>query len=126
MKSFFINVKNLWLSAFLFSIFLLIDSHNLLILKHKTRNELKHRLTPKAHDLSNHFGTNHQLGLYGPDSNLGSNFNRLGLASDSKNMRTINPTIQIAEIKSGKFTNLSSDSREFINPATAGKHINNL
>ena len=75
---------------------------------------------PKAETLENHFGTQSKLGLYGPNSNLGENFNRLGLASDSKILKAINPTYQIQGMKSGDFSNISSDARSFITPATAG------
>jgi len=106
-------------------ILLLILNYNNFISTKFLKSSLKQTLksTPKADTLQNHFGTSSKLGLYGPNSSIGENFDRLGLAPDSKHMRSINPTMQIPEIKSGSFGNLSSDAREFINPATAAEKL---
>lgn len=81
-------------------------------------------LTPKAADLSDHFGTEPAHGVYGPKSHVEQRLMREGITGKDTPITPItnfNKEINPSQVVSGELDNTSYDASKIIKPVIAGK-----
>lgn len=95
-----------------------------LILTGKLRGPLdKPPLTPKASDLSDHFGTEPAAGIYGPKGYVDQRLAREGITGKDTPITPItnfNQEINPSQVVSGDLVNTSYDASRIIKPIMAG------
>lgn len=80
-------------------------------------------LTPKASDLSDHFGTEPAAGIYGPKSHFDQRLAREGITGKDTPITPINnftKEINPIQVVSGDLVNTSYDASKIIKPLMAG------
>ena len=83
-------------------------------------------LTPKAADLSDHFGTEPAHGVYGPKAITEQRLMREGITGKDTPITPIsnfNKEINPSQVVSGDLVNTSYDASKIIKPIMAGKLI---
>jgi len=80
--------------------------------------------TPKAADLSDHFGTEPAYGIYGPKAHVEQRIMREGITGRDTPitpMTNFNKEINPSQVVSGELDNTSYDASKIIKPIIAGK-----
>ena len=80
--------------------------------------------TPKAADLSDHFGTEPAHGIYGPKAHIEQRIMREGITGRDTPitpMTNFNKEINPSQVVSGELDNTSYDASKIIKPIIAGK-----
>ena len=80
-------------------------------------------LTPKAADLSDHFGTEPAHGIYGPKAHVEQKLMREGITGKDTPITPItnfNKEINPSQVVSGELDNTSYDASKIIKPVIAG------
>jgi len=83
-------------------------------------------LTPKAADLSDHFGTDSAQGIYGPKLNAVQRLMREGITGRDTPISPINnfnTEIIPSQVVSGELDNTSYDASKIIKPIIAGNFL---